>query len=72
MGQLTYDELMERYASEKERVNQLEAKCESWRNQALLAQANERALAAENFELRQRIEQSLPLYDPDEFISSRK
>jgi hypothetical protein len=43
MGQPSINELMERLAWSKERVNQLEAKCESWRNQALLAQAREKA-----------------------------
>jgi phage shock protein A len=72
MGQPSINELMERLAWSKERVNQLEAKCESWRNQALLAQAREKALATENLELRQKLEQSLPLYDPDEFVAGRE
>jgi len=45
-------------------VSQLEAQCESWRNQALLAQARVRALETENLTLRGRMLHSLPLYDP--------
>jgi hypothetical protein len=72
MEQPTNNERTDRLVWSKEQVNQLEAKCESWRNQALLAQANERALATENFELRQKLAQSLPLYDPDEFVANRE
>ncbi len=72
MGQPANDELMDKLAWSKERVNQLEAKCESWRNEALLAQANERALTTENCQLRQKLAQSLPLYDPDEFVATRE
>jgi hypothetical protein len=72
MEQPTNNERTDRLVWSKEQVNQLEAKCESWRVQALLAQANERALATENFELRQKLARCLPLYDPDEFVATRE
>ncbi|MGA9119850.1 MAG: hypothetical protein WB699_10840 [Bacteroidota bacterium] len=53
------------------RMNELEAQCESWRNKALLAEARLKVLEAENSELRQKLSWSLPLYDPDVFITPK-
>jgi hypothetical protein len=72
MEQLSANELLERLAWAKQQVSQLEAECERWRNQALLAEAKVRNLQDVNLELRQKMAQSLPLYDPDEFIPDRR
>ncbi len=69
MDDLSKNELIERLSWSKQQVSQLEAQCESWRNQALLAQARVRTLETENLTLRGRMLHSLPLYDPDEFIA---
>ncbi len=68
MAQPSYNELNEKFEWAKVRVNQLELECESWRNQALLAQAKLRTLENENTQLKEKLAQSLPLYDPDEFL----
>jgi hypothetical protein len=53
------------------RVSELEAELEYWRNKALLFEMKMNALEDRVAALHHKLAQSLPLYDPDEYVETQ-